>query len=1040
MIFDYQRILTSGFLEKIRLANYIISSERYAMSPEDLAKFEKLQSDVGELLNIEEISKIREQYPNDRNRVPKQYEQNINDARRKHKEVVNPNIRKMKDEHTNEKDPVFSPAQYFDPELGDYISNKQIKKRTSLLLSKVRAYLDEITRQMRDPKNADDAELKNIHKYLSTAENEITRFMGSKFYTHRLTKSKDPMVMYRDKVRESPEDFSKNEPADKDNVNRYEEDTGFATDWKVLKEQTEQYDELLEVLEGSAEQFTTTYKNIIQQIKTTGHVIGYIWKDFPGAFQENVEMMKKFLSKPFGTIWYVNPAAASADMYDSDEEVVGTPKATAAIHSIPQLRKTAKDLLPENFKERQKSFQAQIDKGLGKDRLKDLTDLVNGDTEAWDKLKYYFKGWKPAHIAKLMKRLDWSSVADDEVINDIVSPALDTGKQKRDMYRNVDDSGSDFFDPSQLMVPEGQEHLLDDDYKKLMKEHENFSRSTKTIDEKVYSYLFSAKIPAASLDIQKMREQYEQKKSGIFNAIFVTPNSDVKLIGIMSVNLSDDEAEYQAKFNERVVKANQMGEVCVQAVTRFSEIREPKYAMPRLLGRDKEGNTMYESKDGNSYRCVDGKYYLLNDKYMPVSGKPPLTQSEMEAIDADVNQKVSSLRLLKKLAESLGPNPVQAAPATVSTPDSKVVKPIADQSGDKKMFVNQNKEVFVEQNGALHPVDSEGKVGPVDNDVEKVAVLKGILSKLAGQGDSNPSIPIPGEEHLSGEGFDEVPEDEQDKPEMDDMFISDSGPLGSKYSVSAEGKNLGEFNTEEEAVAAMQSWMTLNNYFPSIWYVDDHGGISPYTVTAKSIEAAVKSAAGLGGSTRGTDIGDGFEVLGFGRDVNGNKIVKFLPPGSDRAVSFQDNGTSHLHRLQNEDIKQGFPTEAAAELKEYYNKYMSKKRESAVKKAGFESEEAVAEELYLYIDNDRDIYHKYIESNIRIISDEIKYGTYTPEMAVELWKETANAGALAYAREFKSDAAEMFPEHIREMVAKALSEYYYNAVSNGEFSDYTDKY
>jgi hypothetical protein len=96
---------------------------------------------------------------------------------------------------------------------------------------------------------------------------------------------------------------------------------------------------------------------------------------------------------------------------------------------------------------------------------------------------------------------------------------------------------------------------------------------------------------------------------------------------------------------------------------------------------------------------------------------------------------------------------------------------------------------------------------------------------------------------IKGEAFEEAPdfeegqEEEQDKPEPSDAFFSDSGQLGAKTSVSVNNKFLGEFNEMEEAEAALKKWMEQNKFYPNVWYISDHGNISPHTLSGASAEA-----------------------------------------------------------------------------------------------------------------------------------------------------------------------------------------------------------
>lgn len=73
-------------------------------------------------------------------------------------------------------------------------------------------------------------------------------------------------------------------------------------------------------------------------------------------------------------------------------------------------------------------------------------------------------------------------------------------------------------------------------------------------------------------------------------------------------------------------------------------------------------------------------------------------------------------------------------------------------------------------------------------------------------------------------------DDEEIEPDEEDIYISDSGRLGSQTSVSAGGKVIGEFDDLDDAEKAIKVWMKKNRYYPNVWYVDDHGGIELYTL------------------------------------------------------------------------------------------------------------------------------------------------------------------------------------------------------------------
>ena len=75
------------------------------------------------------------------------------------------------------------------------------------------------------------------------------------------------------------------------------------------------------------------------------------------------------------------------------------------------------------------------------------------------------------------------------------------------------------------------------------------------------------------------------------------------------------------------------------------------------------------------------------------------------------------------------------------------------------------------------------------------------------------------------EEIDDIENEEQ--PDDDDMFVSD---VRDGVSVSVEGKNIGTFADYDEADKAIKEWMDKHNFHPSIWWVSDHGNVSPYTM------------------------------------------------------------------------------------------------------------------------------------------------------------------------------------------------------------------
>ena len=74
-----------------------------------------------------------------------------------------------------------------------------------------------------------------------------------------------------------------------------------------------------------------------------------------------------------------------------------------------------------------------------------------------------------------------------------------------------------------------------------------------------------------------------------------------------------------------------------------------------------------------------------------------------------------------------------------------------------------------------------------------------------------------------GFGWDDDSDDDTTEPGDDDYTLTPSGPLGSRVSVSAGGKHLGEYSEVEHALGAIREDMETNQYWPAIWWISDHG-------------------------------------------------------------------------------------------------------------------------------------------------------------------------------------------------------------------------
>lgn len=72
-------------------------------------------------------------------------------------------------------------------------------------------------------------------------------------------------------------------------------------------------------------------------------------------------------------------------------------------------------------------------------------------------------------------------------------------------------------------------------------------------------------------------------------------------------------------------------------------------------------------------------------------------------------------------------------------------------------------------------------------------------------------------------------EDDQDhKPEPEDFVKTPCGQIGENICVGrVEGKYVGQFFTHEKADEAICEVMIREEFWPTVWWLDDHGGVEP---------------------------------------------------------------------------------------------------------------------------------------------------------------------------------------------------------------------
>jgi hypothetical protein len=108
----------------------------------------------------------------------------------------------------------------------------------------------------------------------------------------------------------------------------------------------------------------------------------------------------------------------------------------------------------------------------------------------------------------------------------------------------------------------------------------------------------------------------------------------------------------------------------------------------------------------------------------------------------------------------------------------------------------------------------------------------------------------------------------------------------------------------------------------------------------------------------------------------------------------------------------------------------------------FETPEALAQELILFVDNDGEINRSQTQSILKNLMTKIGQGRYDHGRAVDLFMYLAESGAKKYAREFGSPGApwhDMFPIEIRRMAATHWRDEFEENAKNGEYDSLLPK-
>ncbi len=289
-----------------------------------------------------------------------------------------------------------------------------------------------------------------------------------------------------------------------------------------------------------------------------------------------------------------------------------------------------------------------------------------------------------------------------------------------------------------------------------------------------------------------------------------------------------------------------------------------------------------------------------------------------------------------------------------------------DSNGNKvaKFKTNTGKSFSIQTNNNLPSIHKETDL----EDLDKNKVEKEVMNYVKKYGTKSQKEILP-ESVNENYGSDE-------EPYRDDAFISSNGWV---YNVSVEGKHIGEFEDIDDAEDALKRWIKKNRFYPSIWFVDDHGGIEPYILEKKdksqnNIIIEVQASFKVGNV-----------LLEKGDRIRLVQEEKFR---GDNGYRFQD--------------------------------------------------EIAAQEIELFLENDADLYRQQFMPIIENIKRKMKSGRYDHSLAPKLWMYFVDNGIKKYIKEYGTPGDRIdsiLVKKDRMTLAQKLADYYYDQIVEGEYGD-----
>ena len=144
-------------------------------------------------------------------------------------------------------------------------------------------------------------------------------------------------------------------------------------------------------------------------------------------------------------------------------------------------------------------------------------------------------------------------------------------------------------------------------------------------------------------------------------------------------------------------------------------------------------------------------------------------------------------------------------------------------------------------------------------------------------------------------------------------------------------------------------------------------------------------------------------------------------------IKKKDKKKAHI-ALEKSFKKGGWPTLKLEQRSAY--EVISEARDKVMESI----DQQAAQELYLYVKNDRDLYRQQTEPIIKNIVKKKKAEKYDHRKAPKLWGYLIDNGAKKYVKEFGGNMKTIFPKEVRQSVAIQFANEYNTEIDLGNYN------